>query len=197
MTGFGRTWRWFGVDHWKVVPDILVSAKGASAGYYPLGIVLVGADLVDEIREGAGGFSHGFTYANGVMGAAVGLAVLNYLHKHELVAASACRGSHLLQALQSLRDLPCVGDVRGLGLMAGVERVESKASEQPFPGDWRIAERVRAAALKKGVNVYCSTGLVDGFNGDALLLGPPFFVDENEIDEICATLRAAIVEATD
>ena len=196
MCGMGRTGRWFGVDHWGVSPDILATAKGASGGYFPLGLVLVKGELAEEIRSGAGNFTHGFTHANGVMGAAVGLAVLRYLQDNELVAASARAGKYLLQRLESLRDLPAVGDVRGLGLMAGIELVADKASKRPFPQAQDVAHRVQAKAMERGVIVYYGTGLADGLNGDAVLLGPPFIVTEEQIDEVVGVLREAITQAT-
>ena len=196
MCGMGRTGRWFGVDHWGISPDILATAKGASGGYFPLGLVLVKGELAEEIRSGAGNFTHGFTHANGVMGAAVGLAVLRYLQDNELVAASARAGKYLLQRLDSLRDLPAVGDVRGLGLMAGIELVVDKASKRPFPQAQDVAHRVQAKAMERGVIVYYGTGLADGLNGDAVLLGPPFIVTEEQIDEVVGVLREAITQAT-
>jgi adenosylmethionine-8-amino-7-oxononanoate aminotransferase len=196
MTGFGRTGRWFGVDHWQVSPDILVSAKGASGGYFPLGVVVVKGALVDGVRKGAGDFRHGFTNANGVMGAAVGLKVLEHLQSRELVAASARQGEAMLHRLQSLRELRAVGDVRGLGLMAGVELVSEKASRAPYARSARVAERVQAASLARGVNVYCCTGLAGGVDGDAILLGPPFIVTDHQLDEIAGVLREAIAEVT-
>jgi len=196
MTGLGRTGRWFAIDHWAVTPDILVTAKGASGGYFPLGLVLVKGELVEAIRGGPGNFAHGFTYANGVMGAAVGLAVLRYLQAHDLIAASARMGEDLLHKLASLRELPAVGDVRGLGLMAGVELVADKASKHPFPRSQRIAERVQAAAMARGMIVYYGTGLADSVDGDAVLLGPPFIVTETQIDDIVAVLGEAIAGAT-
>jgi adenosylmethionine-8-amino-7-oxononanoate aminotransferase len=196
MTGFGRTGRWFAVEHWNVTPDILVTAKGASGGYCPLGLVLAKGELVEAIRSGPGNFVHGFTYANSVMGAATGLAVLCYLKAHDLVTASARMGEYLLQRLASLRGLPSVGDVRGLGLMAGVELVAEKASKRPFPRAQRIAERVQAAAMARGIIIYCGTGLADGIDGDAVLLGPPFVVTQSEIDKVIGVLRDAISEVT-
>ena len=197
MTGFGRTGRWFAVEHWKVVPDILVTAKGASGGYFPLGLVLVKGELVEAILGGTGNFMHGFTYANGVMGAAVGLAVLRHLQAHDLIAASARMGDYLRQELASLPELLSVGDVRGLGLMAGVELVADKASKRPFPRSQRVAERIQAAAMTRGVIVYYATGLADGIDGDAILLGPPFVVTAAHINEIAAVLREAITEVAE
>lgn len=194
MTGLGRTGRWFAVNHWNVTPDILVTAKGASGGYFPLGLVLVKGEWVETIRSGPGNFVHGFTYANGVMGAAVGLAVLRHLQTHNLVEACARRESYLLKKLESLRELTSVGDVRGLGLMAGVELVADRESKRPFPSTENIAHRIQAAALAKGVIVYYGTGLANGIDGDAILLGPPFIVTEAQVDQIVAVLHEAIAE---
>jgi adenosylmethionine-8-amino-7-oxononanoate aminotransferase len=197
MTGFGRTGRWFAVDHWGVTPDILVTAKGASGGYWPLGVVLVREDLFAALKDGLGYFAHGFTHANSVMGAAVGLAVLHYLQANDLVAASAAQGAYLRERAKSLLDLPTVGDVRGLGLMVGVELVADRATKAPFARDRRIAERLQAAAMRRGVIIYYGTGLADGLAGDAALLGPPFVITRAEIDQVVSALREAIVEVTD
>jgi adenosylmethionine-8-amino-7-oxononanoate aminotransferase len=196
MTGFGRTGRWFGVEHWDVTPDILVTAKGASSGYYPLGLVLCSELIAEEIHHGSGSFTHGFTYANGVLGAAVGLAVLGYLQEHDLIAASAAMGDQLLDRMTSLLSLPSVGDVRGLGLMAGVELVTDKQSRQPYPRSAHIAEQIQAACMERGLIVYYGTGVADGRDGDAILVGPPFIVTEAQIDQIVDRLRASIAEVT-
>jgi adenosylmethionine-8-amino-7-oxononanoate aminotransferase len=196
MTGFGRTGRWFAVEHWAVSPDILVTAKGASGGYYPLGLVLCSDRVQTEISHGSGSFSHGFTHANGVLGAAVGLAVLNYLTDHDLISASATMGVRLLDRLESLRSLPAVGDVRGLGLMAGVELVASKDSREPYPRSLRIAEKIQAACMARGLVVYYGTGVADGRDGDAILIGPPFIVTDSQVDRIAALLGDAVAEVT-
>ena len=196
MTGFGRTGRWFGIEHWAVVPDILITAKGASGGYFPVGLVLCKGELVAEIRHASGVFAHGFTHANGVLGAAVGLAVLRHLQAHDLVAASAAMGKRLLSRLESLRTLRTVGDVRGLGLMAGVELVADSHSRQPFPRSDKIAERVQAACMERGLIVYYGAGLAGGQDGDAILVGPPFVITETHIEEITIRLRESIAEVT-
>jgi len=195
MSGMGRTGRWFAVDHWRVTPDILVTAKGASSGYIPLGLVLTSEELFETLRDGPDcAFTHGFTHANGIMGATVGLAVLRYLQSHDLISASARMGDRLLKKLESLRELPSVGDVRGLGLMAGVELVADKESKRPFPR--QVASRVQAAAMARGVIIYPCSGVADGLEGDAILLGPPFILNETQIDEIVAALRESIAEVT-
>jgi adenosylmethionine-8-amino-7-oxononanoate aminotransferase len=196
MTGFGRTGCWFAVEHWDVIPDILVTAKGASSGYYPLGLVLCSRQFAEQISHGSASFNHGFTHANGVLGAAVGLAVLKYLQEHDLISASAAMGKRMLDRLQALLALPAVGDVRGLGLMAGVELVIDKQSRQPYPRSAQVAERIQAACMERGLIVYYGTGVADGRDGDAILVGPPFIVTEAQIDELVNRMGAAIAEET-
>lgn len=196
MTGFGRTGRWFAIEHWDVTPDILVTAKGASGGYYPLGIVLARDSLVGSIVGSGMSFTHGFTHANSVLGAAVGLAVLQYLVRNELVAASERMGRFLMGMMEQLKELPHVGDVRGMGLMAGVELVADRHSRQAYPRGLAVAERVQAAALRRGLNVYFGTGMANGIDGDAILLGPPFIVTEEQVSEIVEVLGHAVLEVT-
>src|SRR6266545_4700723 len=122
MTGFGRTGRWFGCDHWDVRPDILVAAKGVASGYWPLGLAVTSGQVHQTIS--ARGFTHGFTYSHHVVGAAAGRAVLRVLRERDLVAAAESRGKRLRADLQARLDgHAAVGDVRGLGLLVGVELV--------------------------------------------------------------------------
>src|SRR5207244_13215370 len=127
--GFGRTGTWFGSEHWGLRPDILVAAKGASSGYWPLGLTACSKEVFDAV-EGTG-FVHGFTNSHSVVGAAVGRAVLRKLRDGGLVEASAVKGERLLKELAAaLGGQPHVGDVRGLGLMVGVELVEDREDTQ-------------------------------------------------------------------
>jgi adenosylmethionine-8-amino-7-oxononanoate aminotransferase len=149
---------------------------------------------VDTIRDNLGGFTHGFTHANGILGATVGLAVLRHLQANDLVAASASMGALFLEKLGSLWALPVVGDVRGLGLMAGVELVADRETKAPFPRADKVAEQIQAAAMARGLITYYGTGMADGVDGDAILLGPPFIITEPQIDELVTALRGAIAE---
>ncbi len=137
MTGMGRTGRNFALDHWGVHADILVTAKGLSSGYAPLGAVIATKKVVDAIATGSGSFLHGFTYNSHPISLAAGRAVLLYLKDRNLVraadsTASGSAASELKAALEKLRDLPAVGDVRGIGLLWGVEFVADKKSKKPF-----------------------------------------------------------------
>jgi len=195
MTGFGRTGRWFGVDHWGVRPDLLVAAKGATSGYWPYGFVSAAGPIVDAVL-GAGPFVHGFTFSHSVVGAAVAREVLRILETEDLVAASAAKGERLTALLASrLGDHPNVGEIRGRGLMVGIELVADRASRAPFPRGARVVEGVVGAARREGLLVYSGTGNADGVDGDVILLGPPFVVTDEELVRIVEALAVAI-EAT-
>ena len=133
MTGFGRTGRWFGMDHWGIRPDILVGAKGATSGYFPFGLVAASGTIRDAVLDG-GGFVHGFTYSHHVVGAAVAGEVLRILEDERLVEASAAKGDRLKALLvDRLGGHPNVGEIRGRGLLLGVELVADRETRAPFP----------------------------------------------------------------
>jgi adenosylmethionine-8-amino-7-oxononanoate aminotransferase len=191
MTGFGRTGRWFGSDHWRIRPDILVAAKGASSGYWPLGITACSGAVFEEVSDS--GFVHGFTHSHSVVGAAVGRAVLARLREGSLVEASREKGERLLKELTAaLADDPHAGDVRGLGLMVGIEIVDDRETRRPFARAQRATERVISAAARSGLLLYPSTGCADGTNGDVVMLGPPFVITEAELGEAVEKTRQAL-----
>jgi adenosylmethionine-8-amino-7-oxononanoate aminotransferase len=191
MTGFGRTGAWFGVDHWGVRPDILVAAKGAASGYWPLGLAVAAGHVHDTIA--GTGFTHGFTYSHHAVGAATGLAVLRVLRDRGLVPAARASGDLLREALGAeLIRSPFAGDIRGRGLLVGVELVADRATKRPFPRRERVAERVSAAAQDAGLLLYTGTGCADGTDGDLILFGPPLIVSSDEIAEIAAGTAEAI-----
>ncbi len=191
MTGFGRTGRWFGVDHWGVRPDILVSGKGASGGYWPLGLAVASGDVYETIR--AGGFVHGFTYSHHAVGAAVGRAVLRTLREGNLVERSRALGERILADLRAaLADSPVAGDVRGLGTMIAVELVRDRETKAPFARSERVTERVLAAARERALLLYSSTGCADGKDGDLVMLGPPFTLADADAATLVQRAASAI-----
>ncbi len=195
MTGFGRTGRWFGMDHWKVRPDILVAAKGATSGYWPLGFVAASGEIHDAVTS-AGPFVHGFTYSHNPVGAAVAREVLRILETEELIGASASKGARLRGLLEDgIGDQPAVGDIRGAGLLVGIELVADRTTRRPFPRAARVTEAVVGAARERGLIVYSSTGCADGVDGDLIVLGPPFVVTDDELVRIADTLDASVAEA--
>jgi adenosylmethionine-8-amino-7-oxononanoate aminotransferase len=199
MTGMGRTGKNFAVDHWNVAPDIIVNAKGLSSGYAPLGAVIANKKVTDAIACGSGSFVHGFTYNAHPTAAAAGRAVLKKLKP--LVSSADSKGeatiaSHLHQSLNTLRDLDAVGDVRGIGLLMGIEFVADKSSKQPFAPELTLAAKVGQAAAKLGLLVYPMQGSVDGTSGDHLLIAPPAVITSEQIDWATQQVRQAIIQAT-
>ena len=197
MTGFGRTGRWFGLDHWAVSADILVAAKGATSGYWPFGFAAASGEIHDTVM-GAGGFTHGFTYSHAPAGAAVAREVLRIIDEEDLVAASAAKGDRLRGLLADrLGDAEHVGEIRGRGLMVGLELVADRATRRPFPRAARVTESVVRAARDAGVLVYSGTGNANGVDGDSILLGPPFVVTDAELEQIADVVAAAIGQVTE
>ena len=200
MTGMGRTGQNFAVDHWDIAPDILVTAKGLSSGYAPLGAVIASKKVIDAIATGSGAFLHGFTYNAHSIALAAGQAVLPMV-KNLTPSANSEQldtiAAKLHKSLNELRSLKTVGDIRGIGLLMGIELVQDKSSKQPFDPKQNFAGRVGQGAAKRGLLVYPMQGCVDGTEGDHLLIAPPAVITRDQIDWATAQLREAIGETTD
>ena len=193
MTGFGRTGRWFGLDHWGVRPDMLVAAKGATSGYWPFGFVAASDEVYDTVTAPGTSFVHGFTYSHAPVGAAVAREVLRILQDEALVDSSATKGARLKALLSdALGEHPRVGEVRGLGLLVGIEIVEDRETRRPYPRAARVTEAIVASARARGVLLYSGTGNADGTDGDTILLGPPFIVTDDELTRIAEVVAASI-----
>jgi len=192
MTGLGRCGRNFGIENWGVVPDLIVMAKGLSSGYTPLGAVMVKEDIHATIKNGSGVFVHGHTYGQNPLSTAIGAAVLRYIRTHSLVERSQVMGAYLLDKLQGLNALDIVGDIRGLGLFAGIELICDKTSRNWFERDLKVNMQVAKEAFDRGLITYPGNGGVDGIHGDHILLAPPFTIDENQIDTMVDILHHAI-----
>ena len=196
MTGFGRTGRWFGLDHWDTRADIVVAAKGATSGYWPFGFVAASGAIHDAVM-GGGGFTHGFTYSHAPAGAAVAREVLRILVEEDLVAASRVKGERLRTLLgERLGEHEHVGDIRGRGLLVGLELVADRETRRPFPRAARVTEGIVRAARDAGVLVYSGTGNANGVDGDTILLGPPFVVTDAELERIAETVAGAVERTT-
>lgn len=200
MTGVGRTGRDFAVEHWDVTPDILVTAKGLSSGYAPLGAVIANKKVVDAVAGGSGTFLHGFTYNAHPVSIAAGRAVLRHLRTKKLIeAADSSRAetpaAGFKKVLEKLREEESVGHVRGIGLLWAVEFVADKKTKRPFPPDENFSGRVGASALKRGLLVYPMQGSVDGISGDHILLAPPAIITPEQVRWSVEQLSTAIHEA--
>jgi adenosylmethionine-8-amino-7-oxononanoate aminotransferase len=192
MTGMGRTGKPFAVNHWGIEPDLILTGKGIASGYAPLGAVLVSNRVVAALDRGSGVFQHGFTYQAHPVSTAAGNAVLDYIEQHNLFARVSPAAESLRAALAPLASHKNVGDIRGLGLLLGVELVKDKATREPFPKEENIAERIRQAALAEKVLTYPTQGCVDGSRGDHILLAPPFTISQQESALIANALHSAL-----
>ncbi|MBZ5522971.1 MAG: aspartate aminotransferase family protein [Acidobacteriia bacterium] len=192
MTGMGRTGKPFAVEHWGVEPDLITVGKGVASGYAPLGAVIAGPRVVEAFERGSGTFQHGFTYQAHPVAMAAGNAVLDVLESQHLFARVPQAGAELMAALEPLKNDANVGDIRGLGLLIGIEFVKDKARREPFPRDMNVAEKIRKAAMESGVLTYPSQGCVDGLLGDHILLAPPFIITREECDAVAAAIGAAV-----
>ena len=194
MSGMGRTGRPFASQHWGLDPDIILTGKGIASGYAPLGAVLAAPHVVEAFEKGSAAFMHGFTYQSHPVSMAAGNAVFDYLEAHKLFDRVTPAGETLRKALAALENHPHVGQVRGLGLLQGVEFVKNKPTREPFPKEAGIAEKIRQAALEKNVLTYPTQGCVDGSRGDHVLLAPPFIITAEECRLIAEALQHALAK---
>ncbi|WP_028708994.1 aspartate aminotransferase family protein [Propionicicella superfundia] len=191
ITGFGRTGRWFGLDHWDVTPDIVQFAKGITSGYFPFGGVGFSRairDVLDEASSG-GRWWHGYTYSGHPIGSAVALETIRIIRDEGLVERSAALGGRLLDGLrETLGDHPHVGEIRGLGLLAAVEPVQDRATKEPFAEELTVAPRIKEALYERGL----ATRVLD----NAICLAPPLIVSESDVDRIVDTVSSAVRDVT-
>ncbi len=188
ITGFGRTGTYFALTRWGVEPDILSFAKGITSGYLPLGGIMVSEAIRQAILTvpPEKRWMHAFTYSGHPTCCAVALKNLEILEREGLVERSAKMGERLVKGLRTLSALPAVGDVRGLGMMCGVELVADRATKAPFPPERKVGEKVRRAAEARS--------LFTRIRGDVILLAPPLVVTEAQVDRIVQILGEAIPE---
>ena len=192
LCGAGRTGRWTAIEAWNVVPDILTLGKGIAGGYAPVSAVLAREDVVDVIARGSGYLLHAQTFSHHAVTCAAAVATIDYIDRHHLVERCARMGEVFHMRLGALRSMAGVGDVRGRGLLAGVELVRDVETRAPFPRDWQVAERFTKAAQDAGLIVWPNVGQADGVNGDLVCLAPPFTITESEIATIVERFAVAL-----
>jgi len=196
MSGFGRTGKWFAMDHWDVVPDIMTMAKGLTGAYLPLGATIVRKEIGDHFKDNF--FSHGATYAGHALASAAALSVISIYQEDNLIENSEKMGTYLLEKAMELKEKhPCVGDVRGLGLFVGLELVKNRKTREPIiPLD---------AKIKKGMNPKLEVAKKLGElgmmamaanPGNVIAMAPPLIIEKDEIDEGIAKMDIAL-EAAD
>jgi len=196
ITGFGRTGKNFGIEHWDVEPDIICFGKGVSAGYTPLSGITVSDEIYNTIKEGSGTFAPGHTLASNPLSTAVGYRVLQYIKEHNLVEASREKGEYLKKRFEELMEKhPMIGEVRGKGLMLGIEFVKDREKKVFFEAAEGATEAVVKGCFDNGLIIYPAKGAYNGVKGDSILITPPLVINKEEMDEMVEILDKVIGEA--
>ncbi|WP_282060750.1 aspartate aminotransferase family protein [Bacillus pumilus] len=195
MTGFGRTGKMFAMEHWGVVPDIMVLGKGMSAGYSPIAAAVSADHVIAPILSGSGSVMAGHTYSGNPLSAAVSLAVIRYMKKHQLPDRADLCGRYLMNALKELQTNHfIIGDVRGKGLLIGIEFVADRLSKTPFPAHAQMTHLVVETAKQNGLLVYPASAGEDGVGGAAVMIAPPLSITQQEMDELIQLFEQTITQ---
>ena len=194
ITGFGRTGKNFGLDHWQVIPDLMTTAKALSSGYAPIGAVIAHQHVWETFVTGKRkGIAMQLTYSGHPISCATALAVQEYVAKHGLIERCATIGRYLKQQLQSLAERePLIGDVRGEGLLLGLEFVQDRTTHRPFPLARQVQQKIVQAAYDEGLIVVGRSGTGSSNDGDHLSIAPAFIISESECNELVAMLERSI-----
>jgi adenosylmethionine-8-amino-7-oxononanoate aminotransferase len=198
ITGFGRTGRWFGMEHWNVKPDILTFGKGVTSGYLPLGGMMVTREIKDALEsvDPANRWMHGYTYSGHPTCCAVALKNIEIIRREGLLEHSAKMGDLLIDNLKAeLGDHPNLGEIRGgKGLLAAVEFVEDRATKKNFAIERKVASRLQSEMKERGVVTRTRATAGDHPSpGDQVLFAPPLIITEAEIELMVSVLRDSVV----
>jgi len=195
LCGYGRTGRSCAIDHWGVVPDIITMGKALGSGYAALAACVADEHVVDALRRGSGQFVHGFTYSGLPLSCFIGVQVFNMIQDAGLFDRSAEQGKYLFDQLAVLSRHPIVGDIRGLGLLAGVEFVADRETRRPFPPELNLTERIVTRAEERGLLLRQGVGGANyGHGGDHIQITPPYIISRGEIDELVSVLDSVLHE---
>lgn len=196
MCGMGRTGTIFAMEQEGIVPDLVTIAKGLGGGFQPIGAVLLSEKIYRAFADGSGLFQHGHTYIGHPVAAAAASKVVEILNRPELMTNVIKMGDQLQAGLdEALGQSPHVGDIRGSGLLRGIEIVSDRDTKQPFDPALKIHARIKKEAMQRGLMCYPMGGTIDGKNGDHVLLAPPYIIKPDQIDAIVERLAAAINSA--
>jgi adenosylmethionine-8-amino-7-oxononanoate aminotransferase len=197
MCGMGRTGTLHACEQEGISPDLMAIAKGLGGGYVPVGALLMQEDIFQAVADGSGAFQHTHTYMGHPLACAAALAVQRVMRRDNLLANVRAQGAHLSRRLKErFGNHPFVGDVRGRGLLQGVELVADRGTKEPFDPKLKMHARVKREAMARGLMVYPTGGTADGTRGDHVLIAPPFIIDGGAIDAIVERLGEAIDAAT-
>jgi len=193
MCGMGRTGTLHACEQEGISPDLMAIAKGLGGGYAPIGALLLQGKIFQTLAEGSGAFQHSHTYTGHPLACAAALAVQRVIQRDDLLANVRRQGAHLERRLRErFGNHPFVGDVRGRGLLQGLELVADRGTKEPFDPARKLNARVKHEAMARGLMVYPMGGTADGKRGDHVLLAPPFIIDNAAVDVIVERLGDAI-----
>jgi adenosylmethionine-8-amino-7-oxononanoate aminotransferase len=193
VTGMGRTGTWFAANQLPIEPDIIVTAKGLGAGYFPVGAVICREEIYDAIATGSRNFEPGHTWNGAPMPCAIGSAVIRYLREHRLIERVAQRGPLVRDELAAaLEGCELVREVRGRGFLFGIEYVDPRDGESFLDPELAVARRIDYEALDKGLLTYSTQPTADGWAGDQTLLAPAFVAADEELSMIAERLGATV-----
>ncbi|VEF46186.1 aminotransferase, class III family protein [Bacillus freudenreichii] len=193
MTGIGRTGKMFGMEHFNVIPDIMATGKGMSAGYTPMAATIVSEKVMEPILNGSKIVMSGHTFSANPQSAATSLAVLNYIEKNNLVENSARMGAYLKEKINELAGTSeIIGDVRGKGLFVGIEFVEDKLTKKSFARELDVVNKIVQSNFDEGLLVYPANAGAEGLTGDAVILSPPLTITKEEVNELVRRFAMAL-----
>jgi adenosylmethionine-8-amino-7-oxononanoate aminotransferase len=194
VCGWGRTGKTFGIEHWDAEPDLIVTAKGLSGGYIPLSAVIFSDEIAGVFAAANTPFLHNLTYEAHPLAAAAALAVIGIIERDGLVENAARRGERLFARLHALAEVePLIGDVRGKGLLAGIELVADRETRRPLDPALGATARLRRLARGRGLMIYPGAG-GDGVAGDQILISPPLIVTDEDVDLIVERFALALTD---
>lgn len=193
MAGSGRTGSYFAFEQEGIVPDIVTLAKGLGGGYQPIGAMISRGQIHQQIVDAFGSFAHGHTYIGHATACAAGLAVTSVIENENLLARVQETGEMLRAALeQAFSDHPNVGDIRGRGLLLGIEFVEDRETKAPIKAELGLPEKIRTTAMSNGLVCYPGGGTADGRDGAHVLLAPPYIYKSQHVDELVDKLQRTL-----
>jgi adenosylmethionine-8-amino-7-oxononanoate aminotransferase len=197
MCGMGRTGTLHACEQEAISPDLMAVAKGLGGGYAPIGALLMQKDIFRTVADGSGAFQHTHTYMGHPLACAAALAVQRVIRRDNLLANVRAQGAHLSRRLKErFGNHRFVGDVRGRGLLQGIELVADRGTKEAFDPNLKMHARVKREAMARGLMVYPTGGTVDGLRGDHVLIAPPFIIDAAAIDIVVERLGEAVDAAT-
>jgi adenosylmethionine-8-amino-7-oxononanoate aminotransferase len=195
MTGFGRTGTMLSCEHWGVLPDIVALGKGMGAGYAPIAATLVSDHVMEPILNGSKMVMSGHTLSANPQSCAVSLSVIKYLQQNNVMKGVSKKSQYLFNGLRELQQqFSFIGDVRGQGLLIGIEFVKNRNTKEPFLRTDGFTQKIIKTAMKNGLLLYPAGAGIDGINGDAIIISPPLTISIEEMDLLLIKLKKTFQE---